>query len=73
MHQNNVLVSITIFVILFGAIFWTKPLFLFKSDGSIRTFGVGYRNKTIFPIWLLSLVLGILTYSGVVYWRQYMT
>lgn len=56
---------------MFGAIFWTRPLFLFKSDGSIREFGIGYRNKTIFPIWLLSLVLGILTYTGVVYWRQY--
>ncbi len=71
MYKNDVLISITIFAILFGFIFWTKPLFLFKSDGSIREFGIGYRNKTIFPIWLCSLVLGILTYSGVVYWRQY--
>lgn len=71
MYKNDVLISITIFVILFGAMFWTKPLFLFKSDGSIREFGIGYRNKTIFPIWLLSLILGILSYTGVVYWRQY--
>ncbi len=71
MYKNDVLISITVFTILFGLVFWTRPLFLFKSDGSIREFGIGYRNKTIFPIWLLSLVLGILTYSGVVYWRQY--
>lgn len=71
MFKNDVLISIIIFTILFVAISWTKPLFIFKSDGSIREFGIGYRNKTIFPIWLLSFVLGILTYSGVVYWREY--
>ena len=68
MYKNDVLISITIFVILFGTIFWTKPLFLFKSDGSIREFGIGYRNKTIFPIWLLSLCLGILCYLFVMYY-----
>ena len=71
MYKNEVLISITIFVVLFGIIFWFKPLFLFKSDGSIREFGIGYKNKTIFPIWLLSLVLGILVYTMVVAFVTY--
>jgi len=72
MYKTDIFLSIIIFSLIFGAIFWTRPLFLFKSDGSIREFGVGYKNKTIFPIWLCSLVLGILIYTGVVYWREYM-
>jgi hypothetical protein len=45
-----------------------KPTCLYNRDGSIREFGIGYRNKTIFPIWLLSLSLGILCYLFVMYY-----
>ena len=45
-----------------------KPACFYNKDGSIREFGVGYRNKTILPIWLLSLVLGILCYLAVFYY-----
>jgi len=44
-----------------------KPSCLYNKDGSIREFGIGYKNKTILPIWLLSLVLGILSYLVVMY------
>ena len=64
--RNNVtLVSIILFVIIFGGIQMIKPYFLYNRDGSIRDFGIGYRNKTIFPIWLLSIVLGIICYLAV--------
>ena len=46
----------------------SKPMFLYNTDGSIREFGVGYKNKTILPIWLLSIVLGIVCYLIVVYY-----
>jgi hypothetical protein len=39
-----------------------KPGFLYNKDGSLRQFGVGYRNKTILPVWLLSIILGIISY-----------
>ena len=45
-----------------------KPACFYNRDGSIREFGIGYRNKTILPIWLLSLVLGILCYLAVLYY-----
>jgi hypothetical protein len=56
---------------MFGAIQIMKPDFLYNKDGSIREFGVGYRNKTILPIWLLSLILGILSYLFVMYYVAY--
>lgn len=54
--------SITIFVGLFLAITWFKPSFLFNSDGSIREFGIGRKQKTIIPLWLVVLVLSFLSY-----------
>lgn len=45
-----------------------KPSFLYNKDGSIREFGIGYKNKTILPIWLLSLILGILSYLIVMFY-----
>lgn len=61
-RKNVILVSIILFIIVFGGIQMLKPSFLYNTDGSLREFGVGYKNKTILPVWLLSLVLGILSY-----------
>jgi hypothetical protein len=66
-RQNITLTSVILFVYLFGLIQYMKPAFLYNSDGSIREFGIGYKNKTILPIWLLSIVLGILSYLAVLY------
>ena len=57
-----------LFVIIFGTIQMMKPACFYNRDGSIREFGIGYRNKTILPIWLLSSVLGILCYLAVLYY-----
>ena len=66
--EHAILVSIIIFLLIFGSIQMVKPAFLYNKDGSIRAFGIGYRNKTILPIWLLSIVLGILSYLIVVFY-----
>ena len=67
--RNNItLVAIILFVIIFGTIQMMKPACFYNRDGSIREFGIGYRNKTILPIWLSSLLLGILCYLAVLYY-----
>jgi len=67
-RENVTFVAIFLFIIIFAIIQMMKPGFLYKSDGSIREFGVGYKNKTILPIWLLSIILGILCYLAVMYY-----
>jgi uncharacterized membrane protein YozB (DUF420 family) len=67
-RNNTILVSIILFIVLYVTIQVGKPGFLYNSDGSIREFGVGYRNKTILPMWLLSIILGILCYLFVLYY-----
>lgn len=70
--QNNpAFAAIVIFIILFGFIQLSNPAFLYNTDGSLRDFGVGYKNKTILPVWLLSIVLGILSYLAVRYYGKY--
>ena len=70
-RQNVPLISIVLFIILFGGIQIMKPVCFYNKDGSIREFGIGYKNKTILPIWLLSLFLGIICYLTVIYFATY--
>jgi hypothetical protein len=70
--RNNVtLVSVLLFIIIFMLVQLYKPTFLYNKDGSIREFGVGYKNKTIMPLWLFSIILGILCYLLVLYYLAY--
>jgi hypothetical protein len=70
--QTNVaFTAILLFMIVFTSIQLAKPAILYNLDGSIRSFGVGYRNKTILPIWLLSIFIGILSYISVMYYITY--
>ena len=70
-RENATLFAIILFLIMFVSIQMMKPACLYNNDGSIREFGVGYRNKTIMPVWLLSLILGILSYLFVMYYVAY--
>jgi Zn-dependent protease with chaperone function len=69
-QKNTILISIILFLILFGIIQLMKPSFLYNEDGSIREFGIGYRNKTILPVWLLSIILGILCYVTILFYSR---
>jgi uncharacterized membrane protein YidH (DUF202 family) len=67
-RENITLIAVILFIIIFGIIQIMKPACFYNTDGSIREFGIGYKNKTILPIWLLSLLLGILCYLAVLYY-----
>ena len=70
-RQNITIVSILLFLIIFGVVQFIKPAFLYNKDGSVREFGIGYKNKTILPIWLFSILLGILSYLFILYFVTY--
>ena len=61
-------ISICIFVLMFGAINYFRPPFLYNKDGSLREFGLGFKNKTVIPIWLISIIFAILSYVFVLYY-----
>ena len=70
-RENPTIIAIILFAIIYGAIQIMKPSCFYNKDGGIREFGIGYRNKTILPIWLLSLFLGLLCYLAVMYYVNY--
>jgi len=69
--NNKTLVSIVLFLIIFCIVQMIKPGFLYNKDSSLREFGIGYKNKTILPLWLFSIILGILIYVFVLYYFTY--
>ena len=61
-NNNKSLVSIILFLISFIIIILIKPSLIFDKYGKPREFGLGYKNKTIIPIWLLVILFSILSY-----------
>lgn len=59
---------IVIYVGLYLIINQIKPEIIFNTDeDNLRQFGVGYKEKTIFPLWLVSIILAIFSYFIVCY------
>jgi hypothetical protein len=54
--------SILIFLILFGSYHYIKPTITYQSNGAYRPFGVGYKHKTILPIWIIAILCAIFSY-----------
>jgi len=69
-RQNKIVVAILIYIILFGVVNLLTPAFMYNPDGSLKEFGVGFRKKTIIPVWLISIFLAILAYFSVVYYTS---
>mgnify|MGYP007017534329 CR=1 FL=1 len=65
--QNITSMSILLFMILFGIMVYLKPNFIFNKDGTMRQFGIGYRNKTVIPIWLIVIIMAYLSYLFLLY------
>ena len=64
-RNNKIIVAIFIYVLLYSMINILKPAFMYNPDGSIKQFGVGYRKKTIIPMWLISILIAIISYFSV--------
>jgi hypothetical protein len=71
MRHNKISIAILVYIILFGFINILTPAFMYNSDGSLKEFGIGYRKKTIIPVWLISILVAIVAYFSVVYYTSY--
>lgn len=70
LRQNKVSIAILMFLVIFFSIHYLKPGLLYTPEGGFREFGVGYRNKTVLPIWIISIVLAIMCYFLVTVYLQ---
>ena len=71
-RYNKLSISILLFLALFSLIHFLKPGFIYNENGGYRPFGVGYRHKTVIPIWLVAIFVANLSYLAVLYYLAYM-
>lgn len=64
-QKNKTNFAIAIFLIVFTLFHYVKPSFAYGKEGEFRQFGVGYKNKTVVPIWLVSIAIAIFSYLAV--------
>ena len=69
--NNIMLVSLVIFLILFAILLIYKPTLMFDKNGRPRELGIGYKNKTILPLWLMVIILAIITYFCILCYVNY--
>ena len=69
--NNIMLVSLIIFLLFFAILLTYKPTLMFDKNGKPREFGIGYKNKTILPLWLMVIILAILIYFGILCYVNY--
>jgi hypothetical protein len=70
-RKHKLAIAISIFLILFTTIHYTKPAALYNQEGGFRPFGLGYKHKTVIPIWLVAILVAIFSYLGVVAYIMY--
>ena len=59
--DQNLQIVILIFLGVLFLLYRTKPKQIFDSQGNIKQFGTG-NGKTTTPLWLVSLISGLLIY-----------
>ena len=65
---NRLTMVLFVFIILYGIIIYIQPEMIFNSKyDCLRQFGVGYKNTTIVPLWLISILFAIISYFIVLY------
>jgi len=64
--KRPLLVATFLFIALFGIVhFILKPSLIYLPDGRFRTFGVGYKHRSILTGWVAAVVLAIFCYIAV--------
>jgi hypothetical protein len=68
---HKITFAILIFLFVFTMIHIYKPLLMYNEDGGFRPFGIGYKHKTVIPIWIISIVIAIFSYLAVLYYLTF--
>lgn len=68
MNIETLYLSITLFIVLYMIVIISKPTFIYNhTQNSLRPFGIGYRNTSVFTLWIVSICLAIFSYFIVIY------
>jgi hypothetical protein len=65
---NKIILVLIVYILLYSIVIFFKPEIIFNTNKNCtRQFGVGYKNTTILPLWLVSILIAILSYFIVLY------
>ena len=64
-------IAVILFMVMYSVVLYFKPAFIYDRDGSLRTFGIGFKRISFVPAWLLCIVLAIVAYLIVLYYVSY--
>jgi hypothetical protein len=68
LDATRLILILLVYFIGYGFLVWLKPAILYDSSKTgLRPFGVGYKQTTILPLWLVSILLAIFSYFVVLY------
>ena len=67
MRKNRTVIAIALFLLCFCIFHYMKPGFAYGEEGDFRPFGVGYKNKTVVPVWGVVIINNIVSYSLFLY------
>lgn len=62
MFSLNTRLTIGIYLIAVFILLYSRPLYIFNSDGNLKKFGVNSTDTTLTPLWLIFTVFAILSY-----------
>ena len=60
--------AIILYIVGFYIINSNKPNIFYNPDGSLKQFGIGYKHKTVVPLWLVVIFLAIFCYLALIYY-----
>ncbi len=69
-QRNIISVSIVLFLFIYYLVHMFRPSILYHND-ELREFGLNRKHKTIFPAWLFSILLSVVSYLLVMYYLAF--
>ena len=67
LKQNIISLAIIIFIIFYLLLNYIQPGLIYTDIHTLRPFGLGYKNKTVVPLWLAAVYLAIISYVLALY------
>jgi quinol-cytochrome oxidoreductase complex cytochrome b subunit len=65
--KHKTRLAIALFLVIFCLFHYIKPSFAYGVDGEFRQFGMGYKHKTIVPVWAVVIALAIFSYLTILH------
>jgi hypothetical protein len=70
--KNKLYIAIILFLLSFWLFHTVQPNFAYHPNGGgFRPFGIGYRHKTVIPVWFVAIILAIFSYLAVIAYIVY--